>query len=270
MIKRVQIALAVLLVMLAGVIEWQVLRPQEREPVYQGKRLQVWLLEYLLDNNSGNSKMAGDAVQQIGTNAIPTLLKMLGKKNSKLVDWWDRHISEILYLPVDVRYPWYYHRAFYLHQEAEMGFKILGADAQQAVPRLIRIYEQNISESSQGSASRALIAIGPAAQRMAIPSFLRAAASSEAPVRSVAVCALSEVHVEPRVVVPVLARSLSDTNYFIRSVVAHGLGDFGADAKQVVPALVILLGDPDAGVRRGVTNALLRIDPEAAAKAGVK
>src|ERR1017187_8745077 len=34
--KRVHIALAVLLVMLAGVIAWQVLR--EREPVYEGSR----------------------------------------------------------------------------------------------------------------------------------------------------------------------------------------------------------------------------------------
>ncbi|MGO8928675.1 MAG: hypothetical protein ACLQU3_17540, partial [Limisphaerales bacterium] len=41
--KRVHIALAVLLVMLVGVIAWQVLRLREREPVYQGKPLSVWL-----------------------------------------------------------------------------------------------------------------------------------------------------------------------------------------------------------------------------------
>jgi len=39
--KRVYIALAVLLVMLASVAAWQVLR--ERKPVYQGKWLSVWL-----------------------------------------------------------------------------------------------------------------------------------------------------------------------------------------------------------------------------------
>jgi C-terminal processing protease CtpA/Prc len=42
--KRVYIALAVLLVMLVGVIGWQVLR--ERQPVYQGKRLSVWLKSF--------------------------------------------------------------------------------------------------------------------------------------------------------------------------------------------------------------------------------
>jgi hypothetical protein len=40
---RIYIALAVLLVMLAGVIGWQVLRPPEREAAYQGKPLSVWL-----------------------------------------------------------------------------------------------------------------------------------------------------------------------------------------------------------------------------------
>jgi hypothetical protein len=44
MLKRVQIALAVVLVILAGVIGWQGLRL--REPVYQGRRLSDWLNAY--------------------------------------------------------------------------------------------------------------------------------------------------------------------------------------------------------------------------------
>jgi hypothetical protein len=39
--KRVHIALVVVLVILAGMSAWQGLR--QREPVYQGKRLSVWL-----------------------------------------------------------------------------------------------------------------------------------------------------------------------------------------------------------------------------------
>ena len=42
--KQFYIALAVLLVILAGVIAWQVLRL--REPVYQGKPLSVWLKSF--------------------------------------------------------------------------------------------------------------------------------------------------------------------------------------------------------------------------------
>jgi hypothetical protein len=49
--KRVYIALAVVLIILAGVITWQALhlreRETEREPVYQGKGLRVWLIEFV-------------------------------------------------------------------------------------------------------------------------------------------------------------------------------------------------------------------------------
>jgi len=101
--KRVYIALAVVLVALAGVIAWQALR--EREPVYQGKGLRVWLREYRLGLNTGASKVAADAVRHIGTNALPTLLEMLGAKDSKLKYWWDRHIPGLQFLPRWVRYP---------------------------------------------------------------------------------------------------------------------------------------------------------------------
>ena len=82
--KRVQVALAFVLVATAGVIVWQGLR--EREPVYQGKPLSVWLQRY---NTHGSfiglrpEPMADEAVRQIGTNAIPTLLHMLRAHDSK-------------------------------------------------------------------------------------------------------------------------------------------------------------------------------------------
>ncbi|MDB6067663.1 MAG: hypothetical protein JWR26_3871 [Pedosphaera sp.] len=47
-------------------------------------------------------------------------------------------------------------------------------------------------------------------------------------------------------------------------------GDFGADAKEAVPVPVGLLGDPDEDLGSAVEKSLKRIDPEAAAKAGVK
>jgi HEAT repeat protein len=267
-----------LLIAIAGVIVWQVLREREPEPVYQGKGLRAWLREYRLELNAGDEErvrarnLAEGAVRQIGTNAIPTLLRMLGKKDSsivaKMVDLWNRHYYSI---PVWARHPgWYRNQAAFLNENAALGFKILGADAQQAVPALLRLYEQNISLYSQAATSRALIAIGPAAQRIAIPSFLRAAGSSNAPVREVAVCALYGVDTEPRLVVPALVDALSNTNFVIRMVAARGLGRFGTNSQRAVPPLVLLLSDPSLDVRPEVTNALKAIDPEAAARAGVK
>jgi len=276
--KRVYVPVAFLLVAIVGVITWQVLHEHEREPVYQGKRLSAWLREYrsalnVIDGDREEAgKTARNAIQAIGTNAIPTLVRMLGKKDSfvvsKLLALWNRHFSS---LPRWARYPgWLRHQAAFLNNYAEHGFEILGADAQQAVPALIALYEQNVSPYSQVATSRALIAIGPAAQRMAIPSFLRAAASSNAPARNVAVQALSGVDAEQRQVVPALTAALSDTNFVIRMVAASGLGRFGTNAEQAVPALVLMLSDPSPQVRPEATNALKRIDPEAAARAGVK
>jgi HEAT repeat protein len=48
------------------------------------------------------------------------------------------------------------------------------------------------------------------------------------------------------------------------------LQDFGAEAKVAVPALTQLLGDPNLFIAADVSNALLKIDTEAAAKAGVE
>src|SRR5438045_5789104 len=115
--KRVQIAVAVLLVAVIGVIAWEVLLSHEHEPVYQGKRLSVWLRD-----SSGTSELT-NAVRQIGTNGIPTLLKMLRKRESpsvsKLIGLWDRHIARTPYLPGLVRYPdWYLNQAQHVNDSA--------------------------------------------------------------------------------------------------------------------------------------------------------
>lgn len=275
--KQVRIALVVLLIGLLGVIVWQGLGDRESEPMYQGKSLRGWLHEYATGLNSGVEKQvrarntAEDAVRKIGTNAIPTFLRMLRKKDSavtsKLVYFWAWHLYSI---PRWLRYPsWFRNQAANLNNEAELGFDILGPEAQQAVPALIAIYEENISPPSQAATSRALIGIGPAAEKVAIPSFVRAAASSNAAVREVAVFALSAVEVDPSMVVPALVEALGDTNFLARAVAANGLARFGTNAQLAVPALVPLLSDPNSHVRRSASIALKQIDPEASTKAGV-
>jgi HEAT repeat protein len=277
--KRFLIALAVLLVMLVGMSAWQVLCLRDREPVYQGKCLRVWLGEYDGWTPRGALKArnaAEAAIRQIGTNAFPTLLNMLRKEDSPLVSLliplWDQHVTRIPYLPVWVAYPPWYHHAAVLNRQASMGFEILRTNAHPALPALITIYEQNISPSSQFYVSRALMAIGPDATRKAIPSFVRGTASPNALVREIAVRALSQVQDEPSLVVPALVKALSDTNANVRSVAAVGLKGIGwsGGARQAVPALELLLSDPDGQVRRAAVDALKQIDPEAAAKAGVK
>jgi hypothetical protein len=108
--KRVRIALVVLLVVIGGVSAWQGLR--EREPVYKGKPLSVWLNAYRLHGLAGvetwqvrvEQQKADEAVRQAGTNALPTLLRMLQAKDSafkvRLMNLAERqHFINIKYTP---------------------------------------------------------------------------------------------------------------------------------------------------------------------------
>ena len=171
MIKRVQIALALLLVALAGLITWQGLRL--REPVYEGKRLSSWLNTYRLSGLAGvetwqvrtEQQKADEAVRKAGTNALPTLLRMLRAKDSalkvKLVALAQKqHFIRINYTPAQER-----------NYQASCAFGVLRAKAQSVVPALKEIADQNISQDSQWYAIAALAFVGPPAKE-AIPFLL--------------------------------------------------------------------------------------------------
>jgi HEAT repeat protein len=265
--KLAYMALAILFAALVSVVDWQVLHL--REPVYQGKRLSSWLEAYRLHGVAGvetwqvrvEQQEADEAVRHIGTNALPTLLRMLRAKDSAwkvmLMELAEReHFIHINYTPADE-----------LNSRACSAFGVLRGKAQNAVPALIRIYEQNISPASQFYVSRALIAIGPDAMRTAIPSFLRGAANSNVLVRKFALTALAQVHDEPSLVVPALAKALSDTSVAIRVSAGWGLGVFGRQVRQAVPlavpVLIKALRDPDASVRGAAASSLRDFGAEA-------
>ena len=261
--KRVRIALVVLLVALGGVIAWQALRPQEREPVYEGKPLTYWI-----DRANGTSppenRKAEQVVHKAGTNAIPTLLRLLRRRDSALV------LKLILLARkqhvVKVGYMDHLHRTFV----ATRAFVALGADAQDAIAELIRIFDQNISEVSQADIAEIFGSIGPPA-RDAIPSLLRAAANTNRIVHECAIEGLSGIHAEPESVVPVLTKCLSDPDWSVKRFALSGLQAFGKDAKPAVPALVEFFRAQEVGSDKSLAgNALKAIDPEAAAKEGLR
>jgi len=307
--KRVQIALAVFLVVVVAGIAWQVLRL--REPVYQGKPLSVWLQSYSPD---GDSPEVDDAVHTMGTNALPALLGMLQAKDSKL---------KLALAALGFRYT----PAETQHLRAQKGLSALGADASNAVPALIEIYQQNTSPTASRAAANALVEIGPAAEQ-AIPALMKSAASTNSDVRAFALytlgrlalesklvvpvlikglhdpdrevrfnaafglealafmggdakpavpgarasaaTALGHIHSEPGVVVPALMEMLRDSDVQLHAFAATALGEFGNNGKPAVAPLIELLSEGNQDARKAATNALKAIDPEAAAKAGVK
>jgi HEAT repeat protein len=246
---------AVLLSLFAGVIYWEIV--PSREPMIDGKPLSFWLDQYSVTLTGGGEgrmaqrEKAEGAIRQLGTNAIPQLLQMLreqdGRLKAKLLELFQKQrFIRISYKPAWVR-----------NYEAELGFRILGADARQAVPALVEIYERPPSSSSQASAAAALSDIGPSAS-VAIPSLLRGTTNSDAAVRLCAVSALGSFQSEPETVVPALIRCLSDTNVSVRTIAARSLGQFGPEARQAIPALMNAKGSLKGNV---ADTALKKIDP---------
>ena len=105
----------------------------------------------------------------------------------------------------------------------------------------------------------------------AIPSLSRWVTNADEEVRIGAVVALIGLHPEPGLVLPILINALHDPSAEVQLVAVEELQQLGPDAKLAGPALVEFLSTPHYSLElKGATNALRKIDPEAAAKAGVK
>ena len=95
--------------------------------------------------------------------------------------------------------------------------------------------------------------------------------------QSEAILGLGAIRQQPERVVPILIGILDKTQNLQHSVILRpyaliALREFEAEAKPAVPSLLRLLNDEreTTRLRSNAANALRAIDPEAAAKAGVK
>jgi len=188
---------------------------------------------------------------------------------------------------------------------AILAIRYMGAKPDAAVPVLCKLLSDP-DDWVRGSALVALGLMGPKA-KPAVPAFiatLRFGTNGHlVGIRATAAWALGEVGPDAQMAVPWLRQSLSDTNAPMRlsaaialwrisqdtnvvSVVIEqfnrnpknreilrALGEMGPLAKSAVPTLLKLLRDPDSlgpFVQPLAREALKKIDPEAAAQAGVK
>jgi len=255
------------------VVAWQVLRL--REPVYQGKRLSVWLehLERLDEaatrGNQNERDDAEQAIRHIGTNALPILIERLPAQNTRLkqlmMAWANKH----------ERFPLHFKSAEQRRIEAVCGYEALGSLASAQVPRLIDILDNDLFLDARQAAARVLGYIGPEA-RLAVPALFRATKDTDDSVRINALWALGEIRPDPQLTIPVLVVGLDDAEPFVRENAALALRRYGPEARAAVPALLRTLDTTNAvGMEQQrfhatVRSALKNIDPEAAAKAGVK
>jgi hypothetical protein len=263
MANQRRILTVMLFIAILGVFSWLLLRP-DPEPTYQGMPLTYWL-ERVVRERSVESM---ESVRQIGTNGIPTFLHMLKARDSKFKLAVIRfavmhHIINMNYIR--------FKTAETQHNYALFGFYCLGTQGKSAMPALIEISNKYRPGRDDDAVTIAWIfaGLGPAAAD-AVPWLVQTITDTNVLNRLIVVEALGKIHSRPELAVPALTGSLRDPDMAVRVNAAFSLGAFESDAKSAVTGLVNALEDTSFEVRFEAASALKQIDPEAAAKAGVK
>jgi HEAT repeat protein len=109
--------------------------------------------------------------------------------------------------------------------------------------------------------------LGPAA-KAAVPALIEALKGKDSGLHEAAIGALGKIRSEPETVIPLLIPYLEDDSLDVPA--AGALAEFGGLAKPAVSKLLPLLHAKDDDDRAAAKAALKKIDPIAAAKAGVK
>lgn len=282
--------LVLLLVGLLGVVFFRLIS-HSVEPSYNGKRLSDWVLDYEEVTSQGRSSEVDAAVRQIGTNALPYLLKWIRYEPPA----WKRKLSVTLKGVSD----WSGSAIDDLSSEKEfrangavLAFKALGPEARGVIPDLARMV--NDPKFGHGP-RRALSTLGflgtdalPALllaltnqqpmvrffalsavrdlqtnARPAVPLLIQLLGDPGQPIADRAARILGELKLEPALAVPALISSLQDSRASVRECAAEALRAYAEDTRPAVPMLLTPTIDPDLPVRRNATNALLMIAPEA-------
>jgi HEAT repeat protein len=266
------------------------------QPIYKGKPLGDWLILNLVADPSSQ-----EAIRQIGTNGIPTLIELLGVK--------EQNVKKVLSKLHDKNLQYYYSQdddfldsSENLRKLAVNGFGILGTNAESALPQLTKIFDAHDSET-MFQAGRALIKIGQNGFSVLTNDMndtvsrvravvLRVIGAEEGIdpifVRRFLINALKDPNPsirlgsayflkgeDPDLVIPVLIPLLDDNNYGQCSSAAEILAVYGSSAKSAAPRLLSVYTNVIAGPDRKLANdlglvlfgALKSIDRDTAAQA---
>lgn len=239
--------LVVLLVAILGNIAWLALRPHEYEPVYKGKPLRHWLEYAAKSNIEEEQTQALEAIKILGTNAVPTLIRMMQEKDSPLK-------VEVMALAAKqslIRFD--FTRASDLHLVAAYGCSILKDKAEPAIPTLIELLPKEKSTLVAGALADigpdgVLALVGAMTNRDADVRFNVALALGSAGIKrhykNITPEQIAIINQETKIAVPALIELLKDKDDSVRGQAATSLGVLGSDKENVVPALIATLEDP--------------------------
>ena len=236
------------------------------EPAYNGKPLSEWLLELKFKGMAhhwgaipAQTQQPEDAVRQIGTNAIPTLLEILGATERTKGDVLEKLKSQKFREMFSREDP----NLDDLADVAVQAFGLLGTNAVSAIPQINKLFYN--AETSYAAAS-ALAELGPKGLAALTNDMsdktlagvvvwtighkgggdistvthllISALQSSDGTARGNAARFL--VGKDPSLTIPALIPLLDDVEYYPRESAAIALTSFGPAAKDAIPKLLSL------------------------------
>jgi len=230
-----------------------------REPMYQGKPLKVWLraMEFRPGwGESVQSAQAREVVVNMGSTAVPYLVKIIHQKGSGLnpgykkffyerTRGWPRSLTRHLLVPLD--YPY------------QLQMNAAGALAQIGRPTNVVLLEltallQHEYPPLREVAARSLAKMG----NDAIPPLRLSLKDRHPGVQLESANSLWKIRRDGTESIPILVKWLGETTNFydFRWRAAQVLGDMGPKAQPAVQALTQALKDPENLVRFTVARAL--------------
>ena len=270
------------------------------EPQYKGRPLSYWLVQArpIVDDTypriqvlqdylaAFRSPVATEAIQAIGTNAIPYYLKWIRYEGSS----WRKKLAA----KIPPHTTWTFRinawvgttRSDLLAMASGVALAQLGSNAAAASPALAALIHNTNAPQTALRATRALCYLGtnglqPLISAIHDPQYslrpvailcLSCTTGSEAPgtttipvlieflgdtnSRVNAVCGLGRNTSVPALAIPALTGCLSSTSAVVRLQAAAALRYYGSQATPALPALTNSLADPDYKVRVIATNSI--------------
>ncbi len=268
----------------AGVTIYRLL---PHEPAYHGKHLSQWLPDLDSSKPFKTREQARIAIKEIGVEGIPTIVRVLHRRDFKL---WQKIVKE-------VGDPLTYTSASEYKERALIAIETLGPLAKDAMPELVTLLQNGelpsdviavmIRIDPQGAVQPIIQALSSTNDKVranaawglyldatnaetAIPKLVEIVnqTNSDSNLRDDAARALGSIHKQPNTVVPALINCLTDTNRAYRNTILFALRDFGTNAKSSSTAIERCLEDTNIPHRAIAIVALRAVDPVAAARAG--
>lgn len=267
----------------------------DSEPAYDGRPLSEWVVMIGVKKNpslytESEKEAATEAIQAIGTNALPHLIQWLAYEPTGLRRFVFENFQKVpnrfLRNPSVLLVTF---KPLIRALGAEESFSILGPSAASAIPALTQIlHSTNYSIGPRYNAVSALARIGPSAMtamtnilataphdeqrwvlnffaRMgtnaapAVPALIHQVHHGDMRTAELSAETLGTLRLVPDEAVPALIDGLADPNSRMRAAAAKALGSLGSLAIIALPALNQLETDPDQGVSRAARAAITAI-----------